>query len=409
MTKIMEWPIADKNLECALYDVIKSNRWALTGYWTGEDSFNKKFENEFAKKNNVSYCVTVTSGTTALICALEALDIGEGDEVIVPALTWVATATAVLQVNAKPVFVDACKQTYCIDPDKIENAITDKTKAIIAVHLCGSMADMDRIMEIARIHKLKVIEDNAQTHFSVWNGKYAGTIADIGTFSFQQGKILTSGEGGAVVTNDYNLYRKIQQLKCDSRAYDEKIKKEYGYMELEEVGEIHGTNYNLSEFQAAILLENLKKIDEQNEIRRKNAIYLSERLKEIEGIHLLTPYPNNTIITYYGFVIPFDKSKFNNMNSTEIIKQLREKLNIGSFYMHPLYPAVHKSKLFCPWTNKRYIKSVVQTEEYWRNQSFPIAEEASESTIFMLHSILLQDEEFIDNIVTAFKEIQMNK
>jgi len=404
--KSIEWPIADEGLISALKGVIDNNRWSLSGYWTGQDSYNAKFEKEFAKKNKVSYCVTVSSGSTALICALEALGIGEGDQVIVPALSWVATATAVLQVNAEHVLVDVCEQNYCIDPEKIESAITDRTKAIIAVHLCGAMAQMDRIMEIANKYNLKVIEDNAQTHFSMWKDKYAGTIADIGTFSFQQGKILTCGEGGAVVTDDYELYKKIQQLRCDGRAYVEETAKKYGFMEIEALGEIHGTNYNLSEFQAAILLHNMEKIDEQNELRQKNVEYLVEKLSEIDGIKIVKPYENNSYRTYYGYIIPFDKSKFNNMNAKEVIERLSRKLNIGSFYIHPLYPAIHKSPLFCPWTNKRYLKDVAKTEEFWRNQSHPVAESANENVIFLLHSLLLSGTAFIDELIEELIKIQ---
>ncbi len=401
-----EWPIINDDLLLALENVIRNRRWALTGYWSGHESYNRIFEKTFAEKNEISYCTTVTSGSTALMCALEALGIGIGDQVIIPALTWVATATAVLNVNAEPVLVDVDPKTYCIDPDLIEQAISNKTKAIIAVHLCGTMADMDKIMHIAGKYNIKVIEDNAQTHFSKWKDKYAGTIGDIGTFSFQQGKILTSGEGGAVVTDNYDLYMKIQQLRCDARAYVDHRNFNYGDMEVEAVGSIHGTNYNLSEFQAAILLEQLKYVDSQNCLRNDNAKYLTNKLKEINGISLVESYENNTYQTYYGYPIKFDSKVFKNINAEEMTRILSQEIGLGSFYLHAFYPAIHKSPLFCPWRNKRYLSNISRDEEYWRSLSYPIAESANKSVIFLLHSLLLSDRKNLDMLVDSISKIR---
>lgn len=191
-----QWPQYTEKTIRSLEKVLNSNRWAISGYWTGEETREQLFAKAFAKYNGANYCVPTTNGSAALTTALEAVGVGYGDEVIMPALTWIATATAILRVNAKPVLIDASEETYCMDVSKIEDAITNRTKAIIVVHLMECMVDMDEVMKIAKKYNLAILEDCAQAHGMKWKDKRAGTIGDIGTFSFQQGKILTAGEGG---------------------------------------------------------------------------------------------------------------------------------------------------------------------------------------------------------------------
>ena len=201
-----------------------------------------EFAEKFAAFSRAKYCVCLMNGTVALQLALEALDIGAGDEVIVPGYTWQATAAACLDVNAIPIIVDVDPETYCIDPALVEAAITPRTRAIIPVYLYGSMADMERIMEIARKHDLKVIEDCAQTHGSRWREMGAGAIGDVGSFSMQHSKVLTSGEGGATITNDDNLYDRLCALRHCGRPREG------------EKSPIQSGNYRMTEFQAAVLL-----------------------------------------------------------------------------------------------------------------------------------------------------------
>jgi L-glutamine:2-deoxy-scyllo-inosose/3-amino-2,3-dideoxy-scyllo-inosose aminotransferase len=173
-----------------LAEVLGSGRWAYDG------PVESEFERRFAELQTARYGLCVANGTVALQLALEALDIGVGDEVIVPGFTWQATVATVVDVNAMPVLVDADPETYCPDPSLVEAAITPRTRAIVVVHLYNSLTDMDRILEIARRHGLYVVEDCAHSHGSRWRGQGVGSIGDIGTFSFQASKTLTAGEGG---------------------------------------------------------------------------------------------------------------------------------------------------------------------------------------------------------------------
>lgn len=275
------WPVFDENEIENIVQVVKSGKWWRFAYGEGVELKEKSsgddraqvvlFQEEFAKYQDAEYGLACANGTAALEIALKALGIGPGDEVIVPSYTYVGTATCVLQVNAIPIFADIDTDTYNIDPVRIEEAITERTKAIIPVHFSGQSADMDRIMEIAKKHNLYVIEDSAHAHGGEWKGRKVGAIGDIGTFSFQATKNMTSGEGGAIVTNNKSLAK-----LCDSYIWAGR-----------EVGrpwyEFHrlGWNYRMTEFQGAILKVQLGRLDAQIEKRKENAEYLSRRINEI--------------------------------------------------------------------------------------------------------------------------------
>jgi len=230
-----KWPIYDQQEIDALAEVVKSGVWGLPG------NKSKEFEEKFAAYCNTAHAVTAVNGTLTLRLAMEALGIGPGDEVIVPGLTFQATASAVLDVNAIPVLVDIDPNTYTIDPQGIEAALTSKTKCIIPVHLYGRISNMDAIMSIARKHGLWVLEDCAHQHGSVWDGKPVGSIGDVGSFSMQSSKVLNSGEGGVLTTNDdriADLLRSLRNVGHPAKAGGPAMQ---------------SGNYRLSEFQAASL------------------------------------------------------------------------------------------------------------------------------------------------------------
>ena len=244
----------------------------------------------------------MANGTVTLEVAMQALGIGPGDEVIVPAYTWLATGTAVVVVGATPVVVDIEPDTYCIDPVEVEKAITPKTRAIIPVHLYGSMADMDKIMEIARKHNLFVIEDCAHAHGSEWAGKHAGTLGDVGSFSFQQSKTIASGEGGACITNDPALGEAMGRISH--------IGYQYGAVqgqatEPPPMGMI-SHNYRITEFQAAILRSQLRTLREDTEFRARNAETLRKRLNAIPGIKVQAPGRRTNLQGYYQYAMTLD-------------------------------------------------------------------------------------------------------
>ena len=186
------WPVTGKADEKRMAEVVRSGNWS----WLGVHE--RAFCEEYARFIGGKYCVCLANGTVTIQCALQAVGVVPGDEVIVPGMTWVATAQAALDVGANVVLADIDPETLCIDPNAIEKAVTRRTRAIIPVHLYGCMCDMDAIMKIAAKHKLKVVEDVAHQQGSRWRNKGAGAIGDAGSYSFQQSKILTSGEGGAV-------------------------------------------------------------------------------------------------------------------------------------------------------------------------------------------------------------------
>lgn len=237
-----------EQLDRAYHRVMDSSRFVL-----GEEC--KAFEKEFAAYCGAKYCVGVANGLDALVLILKAMEIGAGDEVIVPANTFVATALAVSYAGAKPVFVEPELVSFNMDPARLEAAITDRTKAIIPVHLQGRPADMDRIMEVAKRHRLKVIEDAAQAHGVCYKGRKVGTFGDAGGFSFYPGKNLGAlGDGGAVVTNDRDLADKVRAI--GNYGSDRK----YFHM-------YKGINSRLDELQAAFLRVKLTQLDKWNEAR----------------------------------------------------------------------------------------------------------------------------------------------
>ena len=395
-----QWPQYTEKTIRSLEKVLNSNRWAISGYWTGEETREQLFAKAFAKYNGANYCVPTTNGSAALTTALEAVGVGYGDEVIMPALTWIATATAILRVNAKPVLIDASEETYCMDASKIEDAITNRTKAIIVVHLMECMVDMDEVMKIAKKYNLAILEDCAQAHGMKWKDKRAGTIGDIGTFSFQQGKILTAGEGGATITNNVDYYDRMVQLRSDSRKFiDDTSGLRVGDMELESGATQQGYNGCLSEFQASVLLEQMEQLDKYNEIKIDNAKKIKEIINEIPGFSTIRISNKISYQTFYGMIIKMDKEYFGNMmDVNEIVNELRNQLKLGSFFIHTMYKPVHKNEIFCPWNSSRYNNEFVGNEDYWRKLSYPVAENAHTNTIILHHSMLLAQENKIKEI-----------
>ena len=232
-----------------------------------------KFESAFANFCGARHAVSCCNGTVALHLALMTLGIGAGDEVIVPTLTFVATANAVTYCGAKPVFVDSEPRTWTLDPSLIEAKITPRTKAIIAVHLYGHPVDMDAVAEVARRHRLFVVEDAAEAHGAEYKGRSVGTLGDIATFSFYGNKIIATGEGGIVVTNDDGLARRIQQLRGQEMDFERR----YWFP-------IVGYNYRMMNLPAAIGLAQMEKVGWHLERQRCVAEWYGERLRDVPGI-----------------------------------------------------------------------------------------------------------------------------
>jgi len=400
----VKWPIWDEKTLEQLKDVLESGRWAISGAWTGRMSKCMQFEQAYAKYNHCNYAVTTTNGSASLVIALEALGIGPGDEVIVPALTWGATAIAVCEVNAIPIMVDVEPDTYCMSIPCVEKAITKKTRAIIPVHLYGCMVEMDELRMLAKKHNLHIIEDASHSHGSIWGNEYAGTMGEIGAFSLQQGKVLTSGEGGVAVTNSKDLYEKMIELRSNARTYIQKERLQMNKMELIEAGNIMGTNYCLSEFQAAILLDQLNRLEQFNIIKEKNAIYLNENLSKIPGIKVMRRHEKVTRQAYYRYAIRIDSNCFDGKSVGSICKALEAELG---FTVEQPYTPMHKSALYCPLTKRKYKWSKEQEEALDVSRySLPVAEKAAKNEgVIFHHSYLLGGLKEMDEIIEAFQKV----
>jgi len=280
-----KWPNHHQETEAKLIEIYRSLKWGMRG------KYEQLLEKEFAAYHGVEYCVWMSNGTTTLECALLALGVGPGDEVIIPGLTWIATGTVVLYAGATPVIVDVQPDTLCIDPDRIEEAITPRTKAIIPVHLFSAIADMDRILEIAEKHKLFVIEDCAHAHGAQWDGKGVGSLGNVGSFSFQMSKLMTAGEGGVCTTSDKRLAERIFRLSHIGNS-------NFNPGTMPE-SDLLCRNYRFTEFQAAIIYDQLQHLEEEVETRIANAKIMEQEIKNTPGIIVQNHGRKTTRSTFY--------------------------------------------------------------------------------------------------------------
>lgn len=325
-----------------------------------------EFEEKFANWVGAKYGIATNSGTSALHVALLSCGIGKGDEVITTPFTFIASANAILYTGATPVFADIDLDTYTIDPDKIEELITDKTKAILPVQLYGQAADMDKIREIAKKHDLKVIEDAAQAHGATYKGEKVGSLGDAACFSFYPTKNMTTSEGGMITTNDEELVEKAHMF----RAHGASIR--YHHDEI-------GYNFRMTDISAAIGLAQLKVIDEFNDKRISNANYLNEQLKNVEGI--ITPKsPDEYKHVYHQYTIRVEKG-----NRDDWVEALTNK-GIGTGIHYPI--ALYNQPIY---------------KKLGIGGNCPLAEKAADNVISLpVHPSLTKED--LDLIVEAVKE-----
>ncbi len=325
--KVPEWPPRNAETERRLNEL----------YWSGKWSFNSEaeqlFEKNFAEYHGAKYGIFMVNGTVTLECALTALGVGPGDEVIVPALTWMATALAASYVGAVPVIVDVEPNTLCMDPKKMEEAITPRTKAIVPVHVYGSMADLEEILRIADAHGIPVLEDCAHAQGGFWNGRGAGSWGKIGSFSFQQSKTMSCGEGGICITSDAELADRLYRLK--HIGYSRGIAQ--GQAQKAPEGMLCH-NYRATAFQAVILQQQLEHLPELIRTYNENAALLSELLKDIPGIRIQSPGRLASPQGYYTFHIIFDGGVFKDIPRWLISKVCYDEgIDIGNGTHGPVY------------------------------------------------------------------------
>ena len=381
------WPIFDQTDVDEVANIVKSGRWGNPDC----GDIVARFENEFATFCGSKYAIACVNGSVALRIALIACGVKPGDEVIITPYTFIATATIVLEANCVPVFVDIDPDTYNIDPAEIEKAITTKTKAIIPVHFAGQACEMDRIMEIAKKHNIKVIEDACHGHGAEYKGKKLGSIGDAGCFSFQSSKNLTCGEGGMVITNDQKLFDMIDSLRNVGRVKGGEWY-EHHYL---------GCNYRITQLQASLLISQLKRLEEQTRRRHENGTYLNSLLDKIDGVEPLKRGKGETIHSYHIYIFKYDKSKFNNLPKPEFAKMLAaEGVPCFMGYPQPLY----RQPLF---QNKNFMCYAIPESVSYKEVSCKVAEKACyEEAIWIMQNAMLGSGEDMDLFAEAIRKIQ---
>ncbi|MCE5181760.1 MAG: DegT/DnrJ/EryC1/StrS family aminotransferase [Anaerolineaceae bacterium] len=360
----------------------------------------RSFAAEFANKMGVDYAIPVNSATSGLSVALAACGVGAGDEVIVPGLSFGATGAAVLLFNSIPVFVDVDPQTFCIAPGEIEKAITEKTKAILVVHLLGNVCDMAAIMDIARRHRLSVIEDCAQAPGAKWREKFVGSIGDAGVFSFQQSKNIMTGEGGMIITNDPEVARKCrlisnhgEMVMQDSNTDDELVN-------------VVGCNFRLPELCAALGRAQLKKLDRVNAWRNGNAQFLIDEIGKIPGF---TPPYVDQDVEWVCHVLSFlyDESVVGIPREVFVAALRAEGIPVGTGYVRGMYEApiflrrIAFGRGGSPWTDGNSPSAVT----YSKDQCPVISKLINEQFIWFYHIAHPSTAEDMLDIVNAIRKL----
>jgi perosamine synthetase len=335
------WPQIDDQLVESVLKTTKSGIWCRIQSASGTVA---TFEKQYAKLMGARFCVATGSGTQALHTCVEALGISVGDEVITSPYTDPGTIAAILSARALPVLADLDPASFQLDPDEVEKRITENTRAIMPVHMMGQPANLERIMAIARKHKLAVIEDAAQAHLGEYQGRKLGTIAPLGCYSFQTSKTIACGEGGAIVGDDEELMDKCYTVHNHGTSRRGRT-------------EIIGPKYRMNEFEAAILLPQLASAQERFRRRNENAAYLTARLKGCPGIVPQKLYEGTASGSFYLYAMSYKKEHFNNVDRSRFLKAVAaEGVSLSPYIERGL----HRE----PW-----VENIVQTKAYQKTFS----------------------------------------
>ncbi len=390
-----EWPQwAPEKDEKSVLEVLRGGVWS-------RDKVVSEFEKRWAETIGTKRCLAVVNGTNALIASLVQMDIGAGDEVIVPPYTWISTIQAVLIAGAMPVFVDTDPNTYQIDAEKIEEKITPRTRAILPVHILGMPANMVRIMEIARKHNLLVLEDACQAWLAEINHQIVGTFGDAGCYSFQTTKHLPLGEGGAIVSDDEDFM---------DRCYSyHNVGFPYGGV-IGDVGAgsvMLGTKLRITEYQAAVGLSLLDNLDVQTTIRNERAAYLRSKIKDIPGIVPYSLYDNVTRCAFHMFAFRYNQEEFHGLTREDFLKALRaEGIPCMSGYAPFLNTQPYIEHAFNTKNFKAmYPKEMLDFQIYSAQNQCPENDKLCNEAVWLFQSMLLADESDMDDVVDAILKI----
>ena len=385
------WPVHDQRDVEAVVRVVESGNW---GGFPEPGPNAADFESRFAAYQGAAHGVLMGNGTITMEVALKALGIGWGDEVIVPALTFAATAYAVIAAGALPVIVDVIRSTWTIDPQQVEAAITPNTRAIIPVHLAHQMADMDAIASIAARYGLAVVEDCAHAPGQRWRDRGAGCIGEFGSFSHQSSKILTAGEGGSLLTGDEQLARRAHSIIDCGRPKDP-AEREYTF----------GANYRLGELHAALLLTQLERFPEQQAERATGGAYLEELLPTVPGVRVLTHDERITRWSFYRYVFAIDPDQFGGATNERVV----EALEAEGIAAEVQYPPMSRYDLFQPSRSRLPVCVAYADRLDPSKMSFPVAEAAGGSeSVYLGENVFRAGREGIEHAVEAIAKVQKN-
>jgi dTDP-4-amino-4,6-dideoxygalactose transaminase len=395
---IPPWPPLNDDIRSSVIKALEGRHWCRL--YPG--SLCERFEEEFARFHDAKYGVAVANGTVALELAFKTLSVSFGDEVVVPAVTFIATASAVTEVGGIPIFADIDPATAAISPESLRATVEERidmgrrVKGIAVVHYGGYPVDLDAVLRIASDQGLFVVEDCAHAHGSEWRGRKVGAIGDMGCFSFQETKSMTAGEGGIVITNRDDLVDKARLIHNIGRVVGKP-----GYIHY-----ILSSNYRMTELHAAILLEVLKIYPEQLKLKYDSGEYLASKLSRIGGVDPLKRDPRITMRGYYYFVIRYNPVEFEGLSKERFIEALRaEGVPASIGYGMPLYrqPA---------FTRERLIESVprelIERMPRYEEMHLPGAEYFCKSEVVLPHQVLLAGREGADLIVAAIEKIKEN-
>lgn len=376
-----------------LQQVLESRRW---GGYPVPSRLAGEFADQFAALHGAKYGLCIANGTIALVAALQAIGVRFGDEVIVPAYTWDGTATAVLFAGGVPVFADVDPDTYCLSVEAVRAAITPRSRAVIPVHLAMRFVDMDPLLELAREHNLKIVEDCAHAHGGQYKGRGAGSMGDIGCFSFQESKLMTAGEGGMVITSNLEYFEHLQsQVNCGRASITDQYKQK-----------VLGSNYRMTELQAALLIGQLEMLPEMAKRRARSAALLSDLLSEIPGIRPLPRQKEITRDTLYCYVFQYRPD--DPVISRDLFAAALDAEGIpcdGRFY-----EAVYRSDLFyaSPEISPQLWMGSAEPITY-KNLHCPVSERAAyEEAVWLPQFLLLGGDEDIEDIAKAVRKVMEN-
>lgn len=382
------WPIWDDHERRLLSDSLEAGGW-----WQGDGSVARDFANAFATYHSATFGLALTNGTHTLEAAMAACDIGEGDEVIVPGMTFIASASAVLAVNATPILVDIDPETLCIDVDAAEAAITDRTRAIVAVHVAGAAADLDALTALCARHDLRLIEDCAHAHGTFWRGRGVGSWGDFGSFSMQRSKLMTAGEGGVLICNDEELRDRAWSYADCGRARGEWFYHHPTY----------GSNLRMTEFQGAVLTAQLERFPAQNATRNTNARLLGDALSAIEGLRPQHRDDRMDSQGNYCFVFHYDADAFAGLP----LHRFEQALAAEGVPMGVSYPSLSDLAVFRNANFGPRLRASAPTVDY-ASVHLPVAEHAARSTVWLQHRLLLADADHVLDVARAAEKIQRN-